>query len=391
MLTQAGCEARRTRLWERIPQNVDWLLIADPRHVQYLSNFWVQPLSFSGGERGLLLLQRDGTTTLLGDNFALRSAVHEPYVDREILAPWYDHKHSVKNRDHALLSALGDVSEICAEGRGLVEAEWLPLGATEVLPNGTYDFSASQEVGDEALCDLGTILRDMRRTKDPDEIALLKQCMQAGEAGQARLFEVIREGITELEIYREIQFAALHVADRPGLIYGDFRANNAANPKTGGLPKNQEYTLQRGDLFILDYSVVLDGYRSDFTNTVSVGEPSPDVQELHAICKAGMAAGESQLRSGASCRDVYAAVAAPYREADRQEAFTHHAGHGLGLAHPEAPILVPKSEDVLRTGDVITLEPGAYVEGIGGMRIEHNYLITEDGFERLSHHEIRLA
>lgn len=391
MLTQEGCLSRRQKLWDRVPENIDWLLIADPRHVQYLSNFLVQPLSFSGGERALLLMERGGRTTILGDNFAVRSAVHEPYVDREIISPWYDHQHSVKNRDHALLQALQEVLEVLVEGHGLVEAEWLPLGATEVLPVGSYDFSASQEVGEPGLCDLGTILRDLRRSKDPDEIALLRQCMAAGEAGQSRLFEVIREGITELDLYREVQYAAVAAAGRPVLVYGDFRANHAEDPKTGGLPKDQGRTLQAGDLFILDYSVVLDGYRSDFTNTVTVGEPSAEVQELHAICRAGMAAGEKALRAGAKASDVYAAVAAPYIEAGKKEFFTHHAGHGIGLGHPEAPILVPDSTDVLRAGDVVTLEPGIYIKGVGGMRIEHNYLITDNGYERLSNHEIRLA
>ena len=69
----------------------------------------------------------------------------------------------------------------------------------------------------------------------------------------------------------------------------------------------------------------------------------------------------------------------------------HHAGHGLGLEHPEPPILVSESDDVLIAGDVITLEPGCYIEGQGGMRFEHNYLITESGSEQLSQHHIGLA
>jgi Xaa-Pro aminopeptidase len=391
MLTAEGCQSRRARLWDRIPEGIDWLLIADPRHIQYLANFWVQPLSFSGGERGLLLLERDGRSSILGDNFAIRSAVHEPYVDREVITTWYDHQHSVINRDHALLQSLRDVAEDLVKGKGLVEAEWLPLGATEVLPAGTYDFSASQEADDDSLCDLGTILRDLRRTKEPDEIDLMKQCMRGGDAGQARLFDVVKEGATELDIYREVQFAAVKAAGRPALVYGDFRAAYADQPKSGGFPDGKGRSLQLGDLFILDFSVVLDGYRSDFTNTISVGEPSAEVVELHEICKAGMAAGEQALKAGAKASDIHAAVAAPYVAAGKKDSFMHHAGHGLGLGHPESPILVPESTDVLRAGDVITLEPGSYVEGVGGMRIEHNYLITDDGYERLSNHDIRLT
>lgn len=389
MLTEAGCLSRRARLWDAVPREFEWLLVADPRHVQYLANFWVQPLSFSGGERGLLLLDRNGPATLLGDNFALRSAAHQPYVDKEIVEKWYDHKHSVVNRDHALFAALKQVAPQLQGRPGLLEAEWLPLGAKDLLSLPPAAYSVSQEAGSPPpRTDLGTILRGLRRQKDPDELDLLRQCMRAGEAGQARLREILRPGISELEIYLEVQRAALAAAGRPGLVYGDFRACTKDQPKAGGLPTG--YRVQPGDVFVLDYSVVLDGYRSDFTNAMSVGKPSTEVRELFALCQAGMAGGEQTLRAGALCKDIHAAVAKPFRDAGRAEVFPHHAGHGIGLAHPEAPILVPESTETLLSGDVVTLEPGAYLAGIGGMRIEHNYLITDAGYERLSRHVISL-
>jgi Xaa-Pro aminopeptidase len=375
-LTETGCRKRRERLWQAVGEDVEWVLIADPRHVQYLANFWVQPLSFSGGERALLLLERGGRATLLGDNFAIRSAVHEPYVDREIVETWYDHKHSVVNRDHALFAAMRRVSGELAGRMGLVESEWLPLGATELLEN-------------PRSSDLGTILRRLRRQKEADEVALLRLCMEATAAGQAWLREILRAGISEFAIYREVQQAALAAAGRPGLVYGDFRLTNASHPKQGGLPTDA--VLADGDLFILDYSVVLDGYRSDFTNTMAVGKSSAQVDDLFHLCQTGMAKGESALQAGAAARDIHAAVADPFRRAGVSEAFPHHAGHGIGLGHPEPPILVPESADTLLAGDVVTLEPGAYVEGVGGMRIEHNYLVTESGYERLSNHMISLT
>lgn len=391
MLSLEGCLERRQRLWNLVPEEIEWLLVADPRHVQYLSNFWVQPLSFSGGERGLLLLEREGPATLIGDNFTIRASVHEPYVNRTAVTDWYDHKHSVSNRDHALFRALGDVAAHFRGRRGLLEAEWLPVGAAALLDPDHYEFSVHQEPGASPFVDLGSMLRLLRRRKDADEIALLRQCMAAGAAGQARLLEIVEPGITEFAIYREVNRAALEAAGRPALVYGDFRACFAEEPKNGGLPKGEGRALQQGDLFVLDYSVVLDGYRSDFTNTVSVGKPSAEVEEMFGLCQAAMKGGEGCLRAGASAAEVYRAVAKPFVDAGKTELFPHHAGHGLGLAHPEPPILVPQSTDTLEAGNVITLEPGAYQEGVGGMRIEHNYLITPQGFERLSKHEIRLT
>jgi Xaa-Pro aminopeptidase len=144
-------------------------------------------------------------------------------------------------------------------------------------------------------------------------------------------------------------------------------------------------------MMILDYSVVLHGYRSDFTNTLVVGkDPTPDQQRLYDLCRQAMAAGEKELRAGASCVNVYGAVNGVFEKVNMAQAFGHHAGHGLGLTHPEAPFFVRHADETLLAGDVVTLEPGLYVTGSGGIRIEHNYLITETGYERLSNHEIVL-
>jgi Xaa-Pro aminopeptidase len=391
MLTQPGCLSRRNRLWSILPADLEWVLIADPRHVHYFSNFMVHPLSFSGGERAWLLLERGGPATLLGDNFALRSRAGEPHVDDEVMVRWYDHKHSVVNRDHALLQAVQQISERLYGRPGAVEAEWLPVGAFELLGLDHEAHSVKKESRSQARrdpVDLGTVIRSLRRQKEADEIALLKECMRAGEAGQLRAREIIRPGVTEFEIYREVQNAALATAGRPGLVYGDFRACTPTKPKQGGLPT--DYKLQTGDLFVLDFSVVLEGYRSDFTNTLAVGEPNGHQRHLYDVVTAAMQNGETALRTGARARDVFDAVEKPIRDAGLADKFAHHAGHGIGLAHPEPPILVPESDDFLMEGDVVTLEPGLYVEGIGGIRVEHNYLITASGYERLSNHAITL-
>lgn len=393
MLTEVGCAERRARLWNAIPPEFEWLLIADPRHVHYLSNFWIPPLSFSGGERALLLLEREQRATLLADNFSAKSSSGQHYVDREEVSTWYDHRHSVVNRDLALFEAVKKIRDRVYGRIGAVEAEWLPLAASEVLAadheSHTLRSSIALIDGEDGSIDLGTLIREQRRKKLPDEVELLRKCMLATAAGQARAREVIREGISEFDVYREVHAAALESVNRPAYIYGDFRAANPDLPKVGGPPT--QYRLQNGDMYILDFSVVIDGYRSDFTNTFVVGgKPTPEQKEMFDLCRRGMQAGENLLIAGRPAKDIHAAVYDVMQVSPFGATFTHHAGHGIGLAHPEAPILVPESEDLLVSGDVITLEPGVYVKGIGGIRIEHNYLITESGFERLSPHNIAL-
>ena len=376
MLTAEGCSARRFRLFDALPAEFEWVLVADPRHVLYFSNFLVNPISFSTSERGLLLLERSGRSTLLADNFTRRSASDEPFVDEEIVEKWYDHRRSVMNRDHFLFNLLKEIAPRL-KGRGLVESEWLPVGAVDELDL-DHETRALEP---------GTIIRQMRRQKEPDEIALLEQCMRACEAGHVRALEVVQPGVSELDVYREVQSAAVAAAGRPAIVYGDFRTTNAEIPKRGGLPTTD--VMHEGDLLILDYSVVLHGYRSDFTNTIAVGEPADEQRHVFHVCELAMEAGEKQLKGGAAAADVYAAASGVFEEAG-YPALGHHAGHGIGLGHPEPPILVPESDDKLMAGDVVTLEPGLYVDRVGGVRIEHNYLITETGHRRLSNHHITL-
>jgi Xaa-Pro aminopeptidase len=197
--------------------------------------------------------------------------------------------------------------------------------------------------------------------------------------------------MTELDVYRGVNNACIAAAGQAVIVYGDF-AVSPGPERRGGPPTSR--VLQKGDLFILDFSVVIDGYRSDFTNTIAVGgAPTAEQRRLFELCMAAMTAGEKELRAGNACSTVYDAVNGVFEKAGVAQHFGvgHHAGHGLGLSHPEAPFIVRKADEDLRAGDVVTLEPGLYVSGVGGLRIERNYLVTADGHECLSHHTIALT
>ncbi len=376
MLTAEGCQLRRDRFWKLVPDEIDWAVIADPRHINYFSAFWIHPVSFSAGEQALLLLERSGKATLLADNFARRSAAVEPFVDDEIIMTWYDHQHSVTTRHAALHAAVLEMKKR-TEGRGILEANAI-----------AFDLAVAVGGPDDEAMDLGPTIAGLRRQKEADEVELLQKCMAAGEAGHARAFDVVKPGVTDFDVYREVQTASLAAAGEPAIVYGDFRTTNATTPKAGGLPVG--HTLEAGELFILDFSVVINGYRSDFTNTIAVGEPTNAQQELFKLCEQALASGETALIPSTTGRDVHAAASKPFVDSGRVP-IPHHAGHGIGLAHPELPIFVPESDDKLQVGDVVTLEPGVYEQGVGGMRIERNYLMTVSGPESLSNHQIAIV
>jgi Xaa-Pro aminopeptidase len=195
--------------------------------------------------------------------------------------------------------------------------------------------------------------------------------------------------MTELDVYLGVGAACLSDAGRAVIGYGDF-AVSPGPERRGGPPT--ACVLEPGDMLIVDFSVVIDGYRSDFTNTLVVGgKPNPEQTRLYELCCKAMAAGEAELRTGQSCRTVYEAVRGAFDREGMAQHFPHHAGHGLGLSHPEAPFFVRDADETLLENDVVTLEPGLYVSGVGGIRIEHNYRVTARGPERLSHHTIALV
>ncbi len=363
MLTPEGCLRRRQRLWDRLnpKPDGDHLRLSDPLHLIYLANFYVDPISLNAGFGGALLLRDDGHAKLLHDD-RLKAAAARAHVEDQAVVPWYDGQ---------------------SPGRGPRQLALLQ----DVNPAHT-GLRIHDRIGDPYAATVIQTIADMRRQKDPDEIAVLKRCMQATDAGHAWARAHIKPGMTELDVYNGVHAACVLAAGKPVVVYGDF-AVSPGPERRGGPPTTR--VLEPGDMFILDYSVVIEGYRSDFTNTLVVGkEPTADQRRLYDLCCQAMAAGEKELRAGQKCLTVYQAVRDVFDCAGVANYFPHHAGHGLGLTHPEAPFFVRHATETLRAGDVVTLEPGLYIPNVGGLRIENNYLITAQGYERLSNHAIAL-
>jgi Xaa-Pro aminopeptidase len=366
MLSAEGCRQRRQRLWQQLDAapDTDYLLLADPIHLMYLANFYSDPFSLGAGFPGYLLVRRDGQAKLIYNN-RMPDSVEQAYVEDRRIVDWYD-----------------------GETPGHGPRQLAPLES--VNPRGA-GLRVHDRIGDPYAPVVIQAIAKMRRRKDPDELDLLRRCMKATEAGHAWARTNLKAGMTELDVYCGVNSACIQAAGHAVIVYGDFAVSTGPE-RRGGPPTSRK--LKNGDMFILDFSVVIGGYRSDFTNTMVVGgNPSKDQQRLSDLCHQAMAAGEQQLKARNTCQKVYDAVRGVFEKAGVVKHFpnTHHAGHGLGLSHPEAPYFVYRSDETLLAGDVVTLEPGLYVENVGGIRIENNYHVTDAGFERLSHHTISLV
>lgn len=359
MITAEGCRARRTRFLERLRLTTP-VVLADVCHLRYFANFHVEALSLGADFGGFLVLHPDGRTQLFHDNRLPRS-VEAAFVDERKPVHWYDGQSPG------------------AGPRGLVLR-----AALEAAGGRIHD-----SLDDPLAPQIFALTAELRRRKDRDEIEQLKACMRATEAGHAWARANLKPGMTELELYAGLCNAVYEQLGHWAVVYGDFTVS-PGSAKRGGPP--MPHKLRSGETMIFDYSVILQGYRSDFTNTLVVGgDPTAEQRNIFGLCTMAMAAGERELKAGVPCQQVYNAVRSVFEAEKLADNFPHHAGHGLGISHPEAPFLVRHSTETLVAGDVITLEPGLYVDGVGGVRIEHNYLITESGYERLSNHTISLS
>ena len=265
-------------------------------------------------------------------------------------------------------------------GRLGVEAEQISLARWQWLRD---SFGGQTElVATKGVVEAG------RMVKDAAECDLLRVAggRLAGVVPVA--LELARDGRTEREVAADIEraLAAAGFEDRA------FETIVASGPNSA-LPHARpgRRRLAGGDLVVLDFGGVYDGYCVDLTRTASIGEPADEAARLHAAVLAAQAAAIAAVRPGVKASSVDEAARGLLRERGLAEAFRHGTGHGLGLEVHEAPRIAPAArlrgpgaDVVLEAGMVITVEPGVYVPGTGGVRIEDDVLVTENGCEMLT-------
>lgn len=231
------------------------------------------------------------------------------------------------------------------------------------------------------LCETRGLVERARMVKDADEIARLRKAVALGASLFDRALEVIRPGVTENEVAAEMEYAArragaeemsfptiVAAGKRSALPHG--RASSAAIPSRG--------------FVVCDFGVILSGYCSDRTRTVHVGRPTGEARRMYEAVREAQAVAIQMVRAGVSVGEVDQRARKVLKRNGLSRHFTHSTGHGVGLEIHEPPRIAAGQTEILRPGMVITVEPGVYIAGSGGVRIEDMVVVRERGCEVLT-------
>jgi len=229
--------------------------------------------------------------------------------------------------------------------------------------------------------DADPLIAELRVCKDAGEIESLRRAARLNETAFRAVQSAIRPGRTERELALEYRLAALR-AGAPELSF-DPIIGAGPNGALGHTDPGDRPVVE-GELVVVDAGVKYGGYCSDITRTYAVGRISDELRRVYDVVRQANEAGRAAARPGAITGEVDAAARAVIVAAGYGPHFTHRTGHGLGIEIHEAPYIVAGSRQVLRPGMVFSVEPGIYLPGVGGVRIEDNVVITDTGAETIT-------
>ncbi len=220
----------------------------------------------------------------------------------------------------------------------------------------------------------GTKISNPRRVKDKKEISKIAAAEALGDAAFSYIIERIKPGISEHEIALDLEYF-MRKNGAEGLSFETIAASGKRSAMPHGVASDKQ--IEKGDFLTLDFGCVLDGYCSDMTRTVIIGAPSIRQREIYDIVLNAQMTACEKISEGMECRVVDAVARDIIANGGFGDNFGHSLGHSVGIEIHETPNLSPKSEDILVPGNVVTVEPGIYIEDFGGVRIEDLVVIGE--------------
>jgi len=330
-------------------RNLGAAYITNPVSIAYLTGFFANP-----HERLMALALRPRDAVLIVPELEHEKA--NARASDVTVVGWRDGEDP-----YALVSqALVGMSDIA------VEKEHITLHAAELITTRT---------GASELVDVGREIRRMRLIKREDEIAKLARAAVITDAAGARVFAQMRVGMSELDV--AMMIGSSIGAQGGTLSFSSLVQSGPNSAMPHATPSSRKLAV--GDFVLLDFGAAVDKYNADTTRMAVVGKPSAKHQEIHDVVLSANQASIAAVRAGVTTGDVDAAARRVIDAAGYGPQFFHRVGHGLGLEEHEDPSLDPGSTTVLEAGMVFTIEPGIYVEGFGGVRIEDDVVVEAQG------------
>jgi Xaa-Pro aminopeptidase len=333
-------KALRNQLQAR---KLDWLLVTHPANWYYLTGFT--------GESGALLISRSGATLITDGRFTVQAKEETRDVKIEL-------------QEGGLYPSVGAYLKKKGARRVGYDANQLTVSQLDALGKAAGSKWRPREAS-------GLVER-LRMKKDPQELAVMrKAAILAGEALESVL-KLIRPGVRENEIAAEIEYQM----KKRGASGPSFETIVASGPRSA-LPHARPTAkkLRKNELVVLDLGAILAHYCSDMTRTVHLGRASRRVREWYRSVQDAQEAAVAAVKAGVTCGEVDAAARDVLKKNKLDAYFVHSTGHGLGLEVHEDPRLGRGQTVRLEAGNVITIEPGIYLEGVGGIRIEDDVLV----------------
>lgn len=338
--------------------DLDVLLVSDLTNVRWLTGFT--------GSNGVLVVRRDRAALVTDGRYGDQASAQMARAGVEadvVVAP----SAGALDGELAALCAAAGVGAVVG-----IEAEHVSV-ARHARWVGA--------VGRELVPTIG-IVEARRRTKEAVEIEAIERACAIADRALAEVAPRLGDGLTEADV-RSLLEARMRSLGASGPSYETIVASG---PTNAALPHHRptDRVLAEGDTVIIDVGALVDGYHSDMTRTFVVGTPTDEQSRWYDVVHAAQAAGLAVVGPGVSARDIDTACRSVIVEAGLGDWFTHGTGHGVGLLIHEEPYLNRVSEAVLQPGDVVTVEPGVYRGGFGGIRIEDLVLVTDDGCRLLT-------
>jgi Xaa-Pro aminopeptidase len=369
MLNLDCCRTRLNRFKAALEeQRVDVAILSNPRTVYYFTGH-LREEEFPQ----LLLIHPDRRAILVTDSPPGSCASDEVRTYESYSIDW----------PVSLAAVLAKASLELESALAAIHGSVATVGIERERVNSVLFEKIARRWQEAEIRDLTPVVCELRRRKDADEISLIQKCVKAIEAGYAAARRVIRPGINELEIFNAVHAEIVKSAGYQLKVGGDFACGVRAI-RGGGTPINRQ--IEAGDLCILDIYPSFQGYHGDLCRTFSASEPTDLQHKAWKIAWDALLLAKQNIRPGVNACQVWKQVRHFIDGFDFvRESFWHHLGHGIGLDPQEAPWIIPGSDHVFKEGDVIALEPGCYAPALqGGIRLESNYVVREDGLEDLS-------